>query len=379
MGRVWVAALAALSFAALPAFADRASDLSELRGVISERRERVERYEREERGLLEALDAIERTAEQLAREVTRASARAIDAQAALQKAESEAQDVARRLARTERAMAIRANALYRTGRLGVMPVLFAADGLRDFLSRVQALRRLLSHDATLLAQHRAESRALVESREKAALAADEREAARAAFQERSGELRAERARKQKLVSQLGASRARERAALAELETAARALEETVAALPSGDLAGGILDGPSFSSQKGRLPYPVHAPIARDFGRVVDSEFKTETFRKGADFDAPAGTPVRSVAAGHVRYAGRFRGYGNTVIIDHGEDYFTVSAHLSRIDVEVGDPVQARAGIGEVGDSGSLSGAHLYFEVRRGAEPLNPERWLDGGG
>jgi septal ring factor EnvC (AmiA/AmiB activator) len=364
MGRVWVAALAALSFAALPAFADRASELSELRGVISERRERVERYEREERGLLEALDAIERTAEQLAREVTRASARAIDAQVALQKAESEAQDVARRLARTERAMAIRANALYRTGRLGVMPVLFAADGLRDFLSRVQALRRLLSHDATLLAQHRAESRALVESREKAALAADEREAARAAFQERSGELRAERARKQKLVSQLGASRARERAALAELETAARALEETVAALPSGDLAGGILDGPSFSSQKGRLPYPVHAPIARDFGRVVDSEFKTETFRKGSDFDAPAG---------------RFRGYGNTVIIDHGEDYFTVSAHLSRIDVEVGDPVQARAGIGEVGDSGSLSGAHLYFEVRRGAEPLDPERWLDGGG
>jgi septal ring factor EnvC (AmiA/AmiB activator) len=378
MQRLRVAALAALSLAALPAFADRAAELSELRGVISERRDRVERYEREERGLLEALDAIERTAEQLAREVTRASARAIDAQVALQKAESEAEDVARRLARTERAMAARANALYRTGRLGVMPVLFAADGLRDFLSRVQTLRRLLSHDATLLAQHRAESRALIESRERAALAAQEREAAREAFEQRSGELTAERARKQKLVSRLGASRARERAALAELETAARALEETVAALPSRKLAGGILDGPSFASQKGRLPYPVHARIARDFGRVVDSEFQTETFRKGADFDAPAGTPVRSVAAGHVRYAGRFRGYGNTVIIDHGGDYFTVSAHLSRIDVELGDPVQARASIGAVGDSGSLSGAHLYFEVRRGAEALDPERWLDGG-
>ena len=87
--------------------------------------------------------------------------------------------------------------------------------------------------------------------------------------------------------------------------------------------------------------------------------------------------MRSVAAGRVRYAGRFRGYGNTVILDHGEEYFTVSSHLSRIDVELGDSVAALAPIGEVGDSGSLSGAHLYFEVRRGAEPLDPGSWLDG--
>jgi septal ring factor EnvC (AmiA/AmiB activator) len=303
----------------------------------------------------------------------------VEAQAALQKAESEATDVARRLDRTERAMASRANALYRTGRVGMVPVLFAAEGLPDFLSRVQTLQRLLSHDAELLAKHKAESRALIDSRERAAFAADERKSASEAFEQRSGELTSERARKLKLVGQLGASRARERAALAELETAARALEETVAALPAGDLVGGILDGPSFASQKGRLPYPVRVPIARDFGRVVDSEFKTETFRKGADFDASVGTPVRAVAAGRVRYAGRFRGYGNTVILEHGDEYFTVSAHLSRIDVKLGASVEARAGIGEVGDSGSLSGAHLYFEVRRGAEPLDPERWLDGGG
>ncbi len=378
MRRSWVAGLFAAWVVATPSFASRESELSELRDVISERRERVERYEREERGLLEALDAIERTAEQLAREVARASHRAVDAQASRQTAEFEARDVARRLARTERVMARRANALYRTGRLGMMPVLFAAEGLPDFLSRVQTLRRLLSHDATLLAQHRAESEALSESRERAVLAADEREFARVAFQERSGELAAERERKRKLVSRLRGSRARERAALAELETAARALEETLAALPDGEGAGRILLGPSFASQKGRLPFPVHASIARDFGRVVDSEFQTETFRKGADFDAPLGTPVRAVAAGRVRYAGRFRGYGNTVILDHGDDYFTVSAHLARIDVALGDTLESRAIIGEVGDSGSLSGPHLYFEVRRGAEPLDPERWLDGG-
>ena len=131
-------------------------------------------------------------------------------------------------------MASRANALYRTGRVGMVPVLFAAEGLPDFLSRVQTLQRLLSHDAELLAKHKAESRALIDSRERAAFAADERKSASEAFEQRSGELTSARARKLKLVGQLGASRARERAALAELETAARALEETVAALPAGD-------------------------------------------------------------------------------------------------------------------------------------------------
>lgn len=376
----WLPAwLILLLLGAAPARADRDGELAGLRELIEERRDRLARYEREERGLLDALDAIERTAELLARDVTRASARALSAQAALLEAEAEAEDVATRLAEIERAMARRARSLYRAGQLGMLPVLFAADGMQDFLARVQLLRRLLDQDAELLARHRAESLALIASREKAAGAAQERETAREAFQARSGELAAERERKRRLVSALRGSRARERSALAELETASRALEETVASLPDAAGAGRAPGGPDFASLQGRLPYPVHAQIARDFGRVVDSEYQTETFRKGVDFDAPLGTPVRSVAAGRVRYAGRFRGYGNTVILDHGSDYFTVSAHLSRIDVELGAEVAARAGIGAVGDSGSLSGAHLYFEVRHGAEPLDPERWLDGGG
>ena len=375
--------LAALLLALLlpePGGASREVELEELRGVIEERRERLERYEREERGLLDALEAIERTAELLARDVAYASEQALAAQAALLQAEAESEDVARRLARTERAMAARARALYRTGELGMLPVLFAAEGLQDFLSRVQMLRRLLDQDAALLERHRSESQALTRSRERAAGAADAREMARRAFEVRSGELATERERKSTLVSRLRGSRARERAALSELETASRALEETVATLPQaqrGETIPGA--GADFAGLRGRLPFPVHAPIARNFGRVVESEFQTATFRKGVDFDADEGAPVRAVATGRVRYAGRFRGYGNTVIMDHGDDYFTVFAHLARIGVAVGDVVAPRQVLGTVGDSGSLSGPHLYFEVRRGAEPLDPRRWLDGGG
>jgi septal ring factor EnvC (AmiA/AmiB activator) len=65
-----------------------------------------------------------------------------------------------------------------------------------------------------------------------------------------------------------------------------------------------------------------------------------------------------------------------VILDHGNQYFTVSGHLADTFLKVGDLADAGELIGTVGDTGSLSGPSLYFEVRRGAEPLNPNVWLD---
>ena len=117
---------------------------------------------------------------------------------------------------------------------------------------------------------------------------------------------------------------------------------------------------------------------RGFGREVDAEFLTETFHSGLVFDAPLGTPVAAVAAGNVRFAGWFRGYGRLVILDHGDGYFTVSGHLEELEVEVGDAVTARQVIGTVGETGSLSGPRLYFEIRQGAEAQDPADWLRPG-
>lgn len=353
-----------------------AEDLKRLHQAIEESRSRVASYEREERGILDALDAIENSAALLRAEVTRARRRSQAARVALQKTEAEAAGVASRLTALEQAMSKRAVALYRAGELGAVPLLFSAGDLREFLSRVQTLRQLLSHDARLLARYQQTKRTLEAARARAAEAADAARRARETLDERSGQLREERARKRELAHSLGRSRSRERHALAELETAARALEEAVKDLPEKGLAPPPgTPGVPFASLRGSLPAPVDAPVSRGFGRVVDSEFQTTTFRKGVEFDVPVGTPVTAVADGRVRYAGRFRGYGNTVIIDHGEQYFTVSAHLSQIAVSVGDWVERGARVGLSGDSGSLTGPKLYFEVRRGGDALDPHDWL----
>ena len=367
-------ALVALVAAALPARAGREEDLALVRRAIEESRARVEAYEREQRGLLGALESLDQTAQVLEREVASASRRAEVAGRESAALGAEATAAEQRVAATRHALAGRAAALYRAGELGSLRLLFSSGGLREFLGRMQLLRRLVARDAELLAQHRAATAALAEKREAARASAVRLAGLSRELSERRGELDEERATKRRIVARLYGDRARERAALAELETAARALEATVAGLD--DAAGGPApEGPPFAALRRHLEPPVDAEIVRDFGRVVDQEFKTQTFQSGVVFGAPAGAPVRAVAAGRVRYAGWFQGYGRLVILDHGGGYYTVSGHLAEIAVAVGDAVASGAPIGTVGDSGSLSGPRLYFEIRRGGEALDPREWL----
>ena len=355
---------------------DRAQELARLRRAIQESRERVADYERQQRGLLEAIEALDQSTAYLATEVAVAQRSAQQARARLAQIEAEAAELAAQLTRTKQAMRVRAVALYQAGNVGTLRLLFAAGGLREFLSRVRALRVLLAHDADLLARHRAESEALARAETRAREQVQLRSDAEQRLRERSLELEAERGEKRSLATRVHADRTSERAALVELEKAARALEETLTRLGAEPQpARPPSEGAGFAGQKGRLASPVPGRVVQAFGLVVDADFGTQTFRSGVVFEAALGTPVLAVAPAVVRFAGWFRGYGRLVILDHGDRYFTVSGHLAELAVEVGDAVAAGEEIGTVGDTGSLSGARLYFEIRQGSEPLDPGDWL----
>ena len=355
---------------------ERARELEAVRRAIEERRERVEAFERRERGLFETLEEMDLAASRLAREAAGARQRARAARELLAGLEGRATEIAARRERTRQAMAVRAVALYKTGEAGPARLLFAASSLREILARSRVLRILLDHDRQLLLRFEADTLELERTRAEAAAAAAENEHALALAAAQGRELDRERAEKQRLLEEVRGDRAAERAALQELEAAALALEETLARLRGRpERPGAALALGHFESLRGVLPPPVEAPVERAFGRVLDAEFRTETFRKGVDFAAPAGDPVRAVAPGEVRFAGWFRGYGRIVILDHGDGYFSVSGHLEEVAVEVGQLVEAGEELGTVGETGSLSGPRLYFEIRRGAEPLDPAGWL----
>ena len=128
----------------------------------------------------------------------------------------------------------------------------------------------------------------------------------------------------------------------------------------------------FSEHRGRLTWPVAGTLLRDFGQPrVGGELKWN----GVVLAAPRGREVRSVYHGRVAFADWLAGLGLLVIVDHGEGYMTLYGYNETILKNAGDWVAPGDVIATVGDSGGQAEAGLYFEIRRGTQPLNPRRWV----
>jgi len=354
---------------------DRVEELEGLRDQIRDSRERVTTHEADERALLERLEEVDRRLTDVTRERDAARSEVRRARARLSALEPDLERAQDDLGHTQHALAARAVALYRGGELGSVRVLFSSKSLPEMLSRAGALRVLVKHDATLVARLGVERDRLEGLRAEASAAVQDRETANVKLARLAVRLKQERAGKGTILGRVREDRTSERRLLLELEQAAQALEETIRTLGARAASSGSVAGSGFAGLRGRLAPPVSAGIEERFGTVLDPEFQTATFRSGVDFGAPAGASVRSVAVGIVRFAGWFRGYGRIVIVDHGDGFHTISGHLDEIHVKVGTPVEDGEVLGTVGETGSLAGPSLYFELRRDGEPIDPEPWL----
>ncbi len=132
--------------------------------------------------------------------------------------------------------------------------------------------------------------------------------------------------------------------------------------------------PGLEGSKADLIWPVHGRIIRSFGTRKDAR-GLEITNPGIDIKASYGTRVKAAAVGKVIYVSWLRGYGQFIIIDHGKSFYTLYANLSSASVEVDDNVTAGQAIAEVGDSGTMEGPRLHFELRHKKESLNPLDWL----
>ncbi|MEZ4408013.1 MAG: M23 family metallopeptidase [Polyangiales bacterium] len=218
--------------------------------------------------------------------------------------------------------------------------------LLDHAARAARVRRVLHATLASLEQAGARSRALEDDRRRVA-----------------GLLSAARARRTQIEAQERALMAR---ALGASATAAP--EEAPSVTVYGGAPAALPGVETFSQSAGRLLFPV-AGRAR-----VQRAWREGAEGPGLEIAAPVGTPVRTVFPGRVAFSDRYGGYGRIVIVDHGEHYYTVSANLARIDVQVGQELETGQTLGTVGDE-SGRGPMLYFEVRHGGETIDPVPWL----
>ncbi len=126
------------------------------------------------------------------------------------------------------------------------------------------------------------------------------------------------------------------------------------------------------------PKPAGTVRTSTFGVRTDPFLGREALHTGIDFAGAQGTPVRATGEGRVVSAGDQGGYGMAVEVDHGGGVTSRYAHLSRIDVSVGQAIQAGARLGLIGSTGRSTGPHLHYEVRINGEAVNPQRYIDAG-
>lgn len=327
----------------------------------------------QERSVLDGLEVVERLATEARQEAVRAEGAQAAAELELARAAEAEAAAAARLAAARAALRPRLVARARLGRAGELPALLSSPSLAELVKRRWLLGHVLARDARLVAAAREALAAQEAARTARAAEAARLAAASAEARERREQTQARQEERQALLAALRKARAFQERAAEEAAGQARRLAAFVATLPPPRAGGG--KGSGFAARKGRLPPPAEGPVSVGFGKVVNPRFNTVTNQNGLDIGAPAGAPVRAVAAGRVVHAGWFKGYGNLIIVDHGGGYHTLVAHLASMRTAMGEDVEAGAVLGTVGDSGSLKGPYLYFELRERGRPVDPRPWL----
>ena len=263
--------------------------------------------------------------------------------------------------------------LYRLGGLSYARMFLALAEQKDPSAAMSMLSYLVTSDAQLISRFRSTHDQLALRNEQ--LAERQRQLAATArlIEQQRKAVAAAQAEKQRLLARLQREASGSELQIAELEEKARRLERLVTLL--ADQHGEALSTSDVRSFRGALAWPVEGKIIESFGRQRNPKFATYTVSNGLKIAAAARTPVRAVFQGTVLFSQWFRGYGNLIIVDHGNRVFSLYGNLNGPTVTAGDRVvtgQTIAGVGEAEDAES---GYLYFEIRQDNRPEDPKEWL----
>lgn len=355
----------------------------ETRREMREKQEDIRQLADKEHQALDSLDEIDRS-------IDRTRKKIVSSEAALRTIEAEMSTVLSRFEVVETAVRERKIhaekrmvGLYKLHNLGRMNVIATAESLADFLGRRKALERVVESDRLILEDYRRRREELAELSAKLARRRQERTAAEEAHRLQVDEMEGKRRQRETLLAEIRDQKAVREATLASLGERAARLDRKIQSFriesPEKEEPAEKVNGDGgFGRLKGLLNMPVKGTITNSFGRYRNKASGVMNFQSGIDIQADRGEPIRSVYRGRVIFSSWFKGYGNMLIIDHEDYYYTLYAHAEELFKQKGDSVHAGEVIGTVGDGGTMGGPSLHFEVRHHGKPVNPMTWLKKG-
>lgn len=342
-------------------------------------RERVRALQREaavlaaqERSLLVELRQLEVDLRLRAEELAQINAEVTATTGELARTESATRELQAEVARQKPIIAVRLTELYKLGRVGYWRLLLNVDDVNTVGRAYRSVGVLVRLDQDRMTAHRRTLASLT--------------ASRAALQTRQATLQSLRSEAQKVKSALDravvAHNERIRALdarrdlnarlVGELEMAQERLKATVGTLPLGEAPW---PGLPLAPFRGDLDWPVEGRVTEFFGRQAHSRFGTLIRRNGVEIAAVEDSPVRAIHDGRVAYAAPFTGYGNLVIVDHGNQAYSLYGYLATLQVQPDSSVGQGTTLGTVGRPTGSEAPRLYFELRIDGTPVDPVEWL----
>ncbi len=267
---------------------------------------------------------------------------------------------------------------YMQGRLGYLKTLLAAESLAEFQRRFQYLSAISQREFDLIETHKEDVARLEEVKRSRRVARKEMLDLKQLADRKLKDIKSRKREKQRFLARITQQKETYERAVSELERSAARVDSLVKELEQRRRVAHARVAPPRSSVgrvKGALPWPASGKVVSFFGRQKHPNFETYIDRKGIEIRTKEGAEIKAVMPGTVAYADWLKGYGLVLILDHPYGFFSLYAHASKLLTTVDAKVQAGEVIGEAGDTGMTGEPTLYFELRDGADPVDPLRWL----
>lgn len=349
--------------------------IEQINQQLSQLRSRLKEEEKRESSLLSSLEKIRLNKKVLQKEIESLTLRRTVVNRQLNDLRIKAAETEKTLKKEKEAVEKTLVTLYRFGRLDFMHFFLKAGNLETFLRESKNLTFLARYQGEAISSY-LKSLNELEAVEKE-LEAKMAEAESLLGQARTNQTRLaeEETRNQKLLAEIKKNKSTFEQMMSELQESQEQLQSLLKRLQSQEIS---LPSPFIPlyERKGKLPWPVTGRVITRFGKEKHPKFNTVTVNNGVEI-VPSGQDrnIKAVHGGRVVFADYFQGYGNLIIIDHGLSYYTLYGHCASFLVRTGDLVRAGQDIAIVGDSDSLKGECLYFEIRHKARPADPLQWL----
>ncbi|HEU4342486.1 MAG TPA: peptidoglycan DD-metalloendopeptidase family protein [Candidatus Binatia bacterium] len=353
-------------------------DLQGIKKKIEQEKQGISQAQKKEGSVLQSLREIEGELGKKTKHLNQTQARLNSILAEMNKKQAEENRLRRSIGQRQQLLEKRAVALYRWFRGGSPFVILNGNVSFGPLSqRSHYLKATVSFDRELIEKLTEEARQQNLLRVELERKREELTVQKLTLDEARQEFRSEAEKKKQMLASLRQEKATRMKALKELEQAALRLQKMIDEIAKASVAKSrqAPAGSGLEAMRGKFDWPVKGELAGVFGKTRHREFSAEVFRKGIDIEAPFGEQIKAVEKGKVVYADRFAGYGKMIIIDHGDRFYTIYAHLAEMLKKTGDTVSRGETVGLVGDSDSLAGAKLYFEMRKDGRSIDPLPWF----